>query len=578
MKDVIGDAGFVTFVLDGAEVSVPQGTTLWEAAHGRGLTIPHLCHKPAPGYRPDGNCRACMVEVEGERALVASCVRPAAEGMVVRTDTARAEKSRRLVLEMLRADQPERDAAPDRASRFWDQAGATPESRLPTMDADAIPAPDRSHPAIAVSLDACIQCGLCVRACREVQHNDVIAMAGRGHDTWPVFDFDDPMGDSTCVACGECVQACPTGALMEATMVDAAGRGDSAAWDREARSVCPFCGVGCQVSLKVRDDADGPRIVKVDGIDGPANEGRLCVKGRFGFDYVHHPHRLTVPLIRRDDAPAKGLDVDPADPSTHFREATWAEALEAAAGGLRGRGKAAAGLGSAKCSNEEAYLFQRLIREAFGHNDVDHCTRLCHASSVAALLENVGSGAVTATFNEIENADVAIVIGANPIENHPVAATYFKQFADRGGQLIVMDPRGQALKRHAAHMLQFRPGADVALLNAIMHVIVDEGLVDRQYVAGYTENWAAQEAHLAGFAPEAVEGLTGIDAATVRAVARAFAGAEAGMIFWGMGVSQHVHGTDNARCLISLALMCGRDQAARVVGAVDVLPDLARAA
>ena len=557
MKDVIGDAGFVTFVLDGAEVSVPQGTTLWEAAHGRGLTIPHLCHKPAPGYRPDGNCRACMVEVEGERALVASCVRPAAEGMVVRTDTARAEKSRRLVLEMLRADQPERDAAPDRASRFWDQAGATPESRLPTMDADAIPAPDRSHPAIAVSLDACIQCGLCVRACREVQHNDVIAMAGRGHDTWPVFDFDDPMGDSTCVACGECVQACPTGALMEATMVDAAGRGDSAAWDREARSVCPFCGVGCQVSLKVRDDADGPRIVKVDGIDGPANEGRLCVKGRFGFDYVHHPHRLTVPLIRRDDAPAKGLDVDPADPSTHFREATWAEALEAAAGGLRGRGKAAAGLGSAKCSNEEAYLFQRLIREAFGHNDVDHCTRLCHASSVAALLENVGSGAVTATFNEIENADVAIVIGANPIENHPVAATYFKQFADRGGQLIVMDPRGQALKRHAAHMLQFRPGADVALLNAIMHVIVDEGLVDRQYVAGYTENWAAQEAHLAGFAPEAVEGLTGIDAATVRAVARAFAGAEAGMIFWGMGVSQHVHGTDNARCLISLALMCG---------------------
>ena len=557
MKDVIGDAGLVTFVLDGAEVSVPQGTTLWEAAHGRGLTIPHLCHKPAPGYRPDGNCRACMVEVEGERALVASCVRPAAEGMVVRTDTARAEKSRRLVLEMLRADQPERDAAPDRASRFWDQAGATPESRLPTMDADAIPAPDRSHPAIAVSLDACIQCGLCVRACREVQHNDVIAMAGRGHDTWPVFDFDDPMGDSTCVACGECVQACPTGALMEATMVDAAGRGDSAAWDREARSVCPFCGVGCQVSLKVRDDADGPRIVKVDGIDGPANEGRLCVKGRFGFDYVHHPHRLTVPLIRRDDAPAKGLDVDPADPSTHFRAATWAEALEAAAGGLRGRGKAAAGLGSAKCSNEEAYLFQRLIREAFGHNDVDHCTRLCHASSVAALLENVGSGAVTATFNEIENADVAIVIGANPIENHPVAATYFKQFADRGGQLIVMDPRGQALKRHAAHMLQFRPGADVALLNAIMHVIVDEGLVDRQYVAGYTENWAAQEAHLAGFAPEAVEGLTGIDAATVRAVARAFAGAEAGMIFWGMGVSQHVHGTDNARCLISLALMCG---------------------
>ena len=555
MKDL--DHATITFTLDGAEVTVPEGTTIWEAAHGRGLTIPHLCHKPAPGYRPDGNCRACMVEVEGERVLAASCIRPAAAGMVVRTDTERATKARDMVVEMLLADQPERAVAHDRSSHFWDIAGATSltdgVSRLPTLEAGRIPLLDDSHVAMRVNLDACIQCGLCVRACREVQVNDVIGMAGRGHDAYPVFDFDDPMGASTCVACGECVQACPTGALMPATIVDEDQQGDSADHEREVTSVCPFCGVGCQVSLNVKGD----RITHVEGIDGPANEGRLCVKGRFGFDYIHHPHRLTVPLIRRDDAPAKGLNVDPGDWSTHFREASWDEALDAAANGLRGRGREVAGFGSAKCTNEEAYLFQKLIRQGFGHNNVDHCTRLCHASSVAALMENVGSAAVTATFNEIENADVAIVIGANPVENHPVAATYFKQFAKRGGKLIVMDPRGTALKRHASHMLQFRPGADVAMLNAIMSVIVEEELFDRQYIAGFTENWEAERVHLAGFAPEKMAEICGIDAETLRDVARTFAGARAGMIFWGMGVSQHVHGTDNSRCLISLALMCG---------------------
>ena len=548
-------ADTVRFTLDGEEIEVPAGTTLWEAAHGRGLVIPHLCHKPAPGYRPDGNCRACMVEVEGERTLVASCIRDAAPGMVVKTDTARATSARKMVVEMLLADQPERDVAHDKSAHFWDMAEANgvTESRLPTLEAERIPLLDDSHVAMSVNLDACIQCGLCVRACREVQVNDVIGMAGRGHDAYPTFDFADPMGASTCVACGECVQACPTGALLPATVTDENQVGDTGDFDREVESVCPFCGVGCQVSLKVKDD----RVKFVEGINGPANEGRLCVKGRFGFDYIHHDHRLTKPLIRRADAPAKGLNVDPGNWQEFFREATWEEALDLAAGGLKGRGREVAGFGSAKCSNEEAYLFQKFIRQGFGHNNVDHCTRLCHASSVAALMENVGSGAVTATFNEIENADVAIVIGANPIENHPVAATYFKQFTKRGGKLIVMDPRGQALKRFATHMLQFRPGADVSMLNAIMHTIVDEHLYDEQYIQAFTENWEAEKAHLKDFSPEAMEDLCGIPAETLRAVARDFARAKAGMIFWGMGVSQHIHGTDNSRCLISLALMCG---------------------
>ncbi|MEL6885760.1 MAG: formate dehydrogenase subunit alpha [Pseudomonadota bacterium] len=545
----------VTFTLDGAQVQAEPGMTIWEVAHGRGLVIPHLCHKPAPGYRPDGNCRACMVEIEGERTLAASCIREPVDGMVVTTNSARAESARKMVVEMLVADQPARAEAHDKSAHLWDMAAANgvTESRFPKLEEGRIPLLDDSHVAMSVNLDACIQCGLCVRACREVQVNDVIGMAGRGHASYPTFDFADPMGDSTCVACGECVQACPTGALMPATVVDDAQVGDSKDYDSEVDSICPFCGVGCQVSLKVKDG----RVKYVEGINGPANEGRLCVKGRFGFDYIHHDHRLTKPLIRRDDAPAKGLNVDPGNWSTHFREATWDEALDVAARGLKGRGREVAGFGSAKCTNEEAYLFQKFIRQGFGHNNVDHCTRLCHASSVAALMENVGSGAVTATFNEIENADVAIVIGANPIENHPVAATYFKQFTKRGGKLIVMDPRGQALKRFASHMLQFRPGADVSMLNAIMHTIVEEGLYDQQYIEAYTENWEIEKAHLKTFTPEKMSAHCGIDAEVLRDVARTFAGAKAGMIFWGMGVSQHIHGTDNSRCLISLALMTG---------------------
>ncbi|MGB0557950.1 MAG: formate dehydrogenase subunit alpha, partial [Paracoccaceae bacterium] len=332
------------------------------------------------------------------------------------------------------------------------------------------------------------------------------------------------------------------------------GVGDSNDFDDAVESVCAFCGVGCQISIKVKNG----EIKYVEGINGPANEGRLCVKGRFGYDYIHHNHRLTKPLIRRANAPAKGLNVDPNNWQKYFREASWDEALDFAANGMKGRGSEVAGFGSAKCTNEEAYLFQKMIRQGFGHNNVDHCTRLCHASSVAALIENIGSGAVTATFNEIENADVAIVIGANPTENHPVAATYFKQFTKRGGKLIVMDPRGQALKRFASHMLQFRPGTDVSMLNAIMHVIVEEGLFDQQYIASYTENWEAEKAHLKDFTPEKMSQICGIDPEVLRDVARTFAGAKAGMIFWGMGVSQHIHGTDNSRCLISLALMTGQ--------------------
>ncbi|MBL4806833.1 MAG: formate dehydrogenase subunit alpha [Rhodobacteraceae bacterium] len=547
----------INFTLDGQQVTASAGESIWQVAKRVGTDIPHLCHSPQPGYRPDGNCRACMVEIDGERVLAASCIREPAEGMVVTSDSARAKSARKMVIELLVADQPPRENAHDKSSHLWKTADVqgVSDSRFPACE--QVPLLDASHVAMRVNLDACIHCNLCVRACREVQVNDVIGMSGRGRNAKITFDFDDPMGASTCVACGECVQACPTGALMPATALDAVEQGDSADYDREVTSVCPYCGVGCQLSFKIKDD----KIAWVDGVDGPANEQRLCVKGRFGFDYISHPHRLTKPLIRRENMP-KGLNVDPGNPLTHFREATWEEAMQAAAGGLaklrdEKGGKSVAGFGSAKCSNEEAYLFQKLIRTGFGHNNVDHCTRLCHASSVAALMENVGSAAVTATFNEIENADCAIIIGSNAIENHPVAATYFKQFAKRGGNMIIMDPRGVGLGRYAKHQLKFKPGGDVSMINAIMHVIVAEGLEDKEYIAKYTENWQALKEHLKDYTPEAMAPICGIDADTLRTVAREFATAKAAMIFWGMGISQHIHGTDNARALISLALMTG---------------------
>src|ERR1051326_4199389 len=542
-----------TFFIDDREIDIREGETIFRAARRLDIKLPHLCYTPKPGYRPDGNCRVCMVEIEGERVLAASCIRTPAPGMKGETQTGRAKTARQMVAELLLTDQPAIEVARDPDSELWKivKRQKIEAGRFPKREVAAVAAPDRSHVAMAVNLDACIQCNLCVRACREVQVNDVIGMAGGGHREKIVFDFDEPMGASTCVACGECVQACPTGALMPSTMVDENNvyKGKP---DRSVDSVCPYCGVGCQLTYQIKDK----KIVAVTGKDGPANQQRLCVKGRFGFDYVHNPQRLLKPLIRKDGVPKVPHEfIDPTNPYTHFREASWEEALDRAAGGLkkirdRDGSKALAGFGSAKGSNEEAYLFQKLVRTGFGTNNVDHCTRLCHASSVAALMEGVGSGAVSATFNECKNSEVIVVIGANPTENHPVAATFFKQAAKRGAKLIVADPRGQALKRHATHMLQFKPGADVAMLNAMLNTIVAEKLYDEQYIQTYVEGFGPFAESIKDFTPEEMAPICGIEADVLRTVARKFARAKSAIIFWGMGISQHTHGTDNARCLI----------------------------
>ncbi|WMS42350.1 formate dehydrogenase subunit alpha [Acuticoccus sp. MNP-M23] len=559
----------IAFTLDGEAVEALPGETLFAVAARHGKEIPHLCHRPEPGYVPDGNCRACMVEVEGERVLTASCVRTPTEGMNVHTANARVEKNRALVFELLAADMPAKAEGPDPEAPFWQQAalaGMSETARFPSGRPGAgqgIPVEsifhDASHPSIAVNLDACIACNLCERACQDVQSNDVIAMASRGMAAMPAFDLSDPMGVSTCVACGECVQACPTGALMERTLMDETATRRTVYPDQIAHSVCPFCGVGCQTEISV---ADG-RIAKVDGRDGPANRNRLCVKGRFGFDYVMSPERLTRPLIRRDDAPKAGdMRLAYADRLSVFREASWEEAIERAAAGFRTilaaqGGHALAGFGSAKGTNEEAYLFQKLIRQGFGTNNVDHCTRLCHASSVAALMEGVGSGAVSAPFTAADESDCIVVIGARPEQNHPVAATFLKAAAKRGAKLIVIDPRRQGLMRHATHAVTFTPGRDVALLNAMLHTIIAENLTDRQYIQANVDGYEALAAKVQEFSPEAMAPVCGVPAAEIRAIARTYAQAERAIIFWGMGISQHVHGTDNSRALIALALVTG---------------------
>ncbi|MBL6455790.1 formate dehydrogenase subunit alpha [Belnapia sp. T6] len=548
----------IRFTLDGRAVEAASGETIWTVAQREGVEIPHLCHLPRPGYRPDGNCRACLVEVEGERVLAASCIRTPREGMVVRSASERAAQARRMVFELLLADQPGQEAR-DATGGFARWAGKLGVAQSRFAPEEARPAPDFSHPAMAVQLDACIQCGLCERACREVQHNDVIGLAERGMAVTVSFDLLDPMGASTCVACGECVQACPTGALLPKSVLDGNGR-RAAPPEREVASICPYCGVGCQVGFRVREN----RIEEVVGRDGPSNQGRLCVKGRFGFGYLTHPDRLTRPLIRIEGAAKDPADcLNPHAARGKFREASWEEALDHAAAGLArirdaGGSDALAGFGSAKGSNEEAYLFQKLVRTGFGTNNVDHCTRLCHAASVAALLEGIGSGAVTAPFTAARDAEVIIVIGARPTENHPVAATYLKDAAARGATLITMDPRGSALDRHAAEVVRFAAGRDVAVLNAMLHTVIAEELYDRQYVAAHTEDFATIRDHVAAYTPEAMAPIAGVSAGQLRRVAHLYARARSAMILWGMGISQSTHGTDNTRCLIALALLCGQ--------------------
>jgi formate dehydrogenase major subunit len=560
----------VELVIDGRTIRVPTGTTLFDAARTHGIDVPTLCHDPR--LEPVGVCRVCVVEVEGERTLAASCVRRAEPGMVVRSGGERIERARRTLVELLDSEQPEESArqqgtGDDALVALVGELEATPAwgrgEERPTDDSSAV---------IAVDHQACILCDRCIRACNDLQHNDVIGRTGKGYATRIGFDLDAPMGESSCVSCGECAAVCPTGALVHKPL---AGELKPRPALESVDSVCPYCGVGCAIRYQV--DRSANRVLLAEGREDTANAGRLCVKGRYGFDYVSHPHRLTRPLIRvdypkrplsaevrsserRGRKPGGVVDYDEVMPA--FREASWEEALELVARRLlevrdeHGSG-ALAGFGSAKCTNEEAYLFQKLVRAVFGTNNVDHCTRLCHASSVSALLQTIGSGAVTTTYGDIEHSDFALITGSNTTVNHPVAATFFKDAAAKGTRLLVVNPIYTPIADHAWRFCQIRSGTDVAFYNAMMNVVISEGLVDEAYVERFTTGFEDVAKNVRAYTPEVASGICGIPAETIREVAMAYGGAEAAITFWGMGMSQHVHGTDNCRAIISLCLMTG---------------------
>ena len=546
----IADRSFVAIKINGKNYFGNPNETILDVSKRNGIEIPHLCFKE--GMRPDGNCRACMVEIEGERVLQPSCVRTISDGMVVNTNNDRVIHSQKLVLELLTSDVSDKIYKKDSELSDWAERLNIKVNRFPTNVQEKH---DLTHPAIAVNLDACIQCTRCVRACREEQVNDVIGYANRGFKSEIVFDINDFMGESTCVGCGECVQACPTGALMPSKEVALNIP------DKKVESVCPYCGVGCLLTYNVKDE----KILFAEGRDGPSNLSRLCVKGRYGFDYIHNDGRLTKPLIRKQGVD-KNIDLHSYDFNNIneiFEETTWEHALDVAIEGFKKVKKSKgpgglAGFGCAKGSNEEAYLFQKLIRTGFDTNNVDHCTRLCHASSVVALLEMVGSGAVSNQVADVTEAEVIIIIGSNPTVNHPVAATFMKNASKEGKTLIVMDPKKTDISRHADYYLQFKPDTDVAMLNAIMKSIIDQDLVDKEFIKTRTKDYDKLRNHLKDYSPKIMSKICGIPEETLNEVARLYASSKGSMIFWGMGVSQHIHGTDNARALISLALMTGQ--------------------
>ncbi|MBO0823375.1 MAG: formate dehydrogenase subunit alpha [Actinobacteria bacterium] len=597
----------VTLTIDGREVTAAEGTTIWSAAKSAGIDIPVLCHDER--YDPVGVCRMCVVDV-GAPAFAASCVRACENGMKVSTATPELERSRATLTELLMADQPDRDADPKQTTTadnellaLSDRYGVTKANGLPIGSGRGT---DTSSPVISVDHDACILCDRCVRACDDIQGNDVIGRSGKGYDTRIAFDLNDLMGESSCVSCGECVAACPTGALTNKPIHDVPirPRTELDAVD----TVCPYCGVGCALTYYV--DRDRGAIAYAEGREQPGSHSRLCVKGRYGWDYAASPQRLTVPLIRREESYPKGplsSDVrgemagasddgagaagngsasdgsasngkagngkgkgrrkpgglvDYAEVLPHFREASWEEALDLVARRLTeiyasGGPAAIAGFGSAKCSNEEAYLFQKLIRTGFHTNNVDHCTRLCHASSVAALFEGIGSGAVSTTYGDVVNADVAIVTGTNTTANHPVASSFFKQAKRNGTTVIYVDPRADKMADHADIYCQLKPGTDVAFYNGLMHEVIRLDLVDHDFIATRTSNFEALKRTVADYPPERAEQITGVPADVIRRVARLWGEAKAGIIFWGMGISQHTTGTDNARCLIALTAITG---------------------
>ena len=533
----------VSLTIDGVCVAVPKGATILDAARSAGIDIPHLCYDPVWDLPPTSSCRLCLVEVEGAKSLVTSCSHLAAEGMNVRTDTEYLRDIRQLIIELLLSDHPHDCLTCEQSGKCdlekWayelgvKESSFTCEPVKPNLVQDG--------PAIAYDTSKCILCGRCVEICHNVQVSGAIDYSGRGFETTISLPPGQSRDESVCVECGNCLDVCPTGALSSV-----GSKGAGRTWQmRQIPTICPYCGCGCTIVLNVRDN----RIVQITGDPHlGVNDGMLCVKGRFGFDFISHEQRLTQPLIRKDG---------------ELKPVSWDEALELVAERL-GRIKqqfgpdAIGGLSSAKCTNEENYIFQKFMRAVIGTNNIDHCARLCHASTVAGLARAFGSGAMTNSIEDFDVTDCIFVIGSNTTQCHPIIGSAIKRAVrQRGAALIVADPRSIELTQFADIHMQQKGGTDVALINAMMHVILRDGLQDKQFIAERTEDFEQLRRAVEPYTPQLGEKITGVPADDIVRTARIYAQARPASIVYSMGITQHTTGTDNVLSLANLAMLTG---------------------
>jgi formate dehydrogenase alpha subunit len=535
-----------TITINGKEIPARVGQTILDVAIENGIEIPNFCHDAR--LKPSGSCRLCLVEVEGQKQPVTACTFEISEGLVVKTETDIIRRLRKTVLELLFYEHRGVCTTCDENGDCKLQRYAY-EYQLDddVFQTSTINVAQKNYTtgneAIEYDLDKCIRCGRCIRICEEVQMDSALTFKERASGVEVTTAFDIPLNESTCELCGQCISTCPTGALYERA---AKGKGQCKDLLR-TRTTCPYCGVGCQIDLNVNPKTN--EIVRVTSPVGCIpNDGNLCVKGRFGIEFVGHEKRLTTPLIKRNGT---------------FETATWDQATNFIAERLAKIKKqngpnSIAGLSSAKCTNEENYVFQKFIRAVIGTNNVDHCARLCHASTVAGLARAFGSGAMTNSIDELKNAACIFIIGSNTSEAHPVIALDIKEaVVKNGARLVVADPRRIDLVRFAELHIAQKPGTDVALINAMMNVIINENILDTDFVKERTDGFEELAEALKDFTPEKAEQITTVPAEKIRQAARIYAGALTSSIVYSMGITQHTTGTDNVLSLANLSMLTG---------------------